>query len=210
MPTSILLDRETKGVFVEDICANTALINKMTDIAVANNLKASDADINETIHAIVATDKQHEYDKILFQKLFDYTSLTKYQNRTTVTIIARIKDLLTCLPHTYLCLCIDGYAGAISIENISEKTTIISCYSILQRKRYPPKSHNRKDKQMNELMVVLGNAGYIYFKTKRLSIDMALFDLNEKMNQIGVNTDNFHPKKITLRDENGLTIETQP
>ena len=123
--TAYLLDRETKGVFVEDICANTALINKMTDIAVANNLKASDADIN-AIHAIVATDKQHEYDKILFQKLFDYTSLTKYQNRTTVTIIARIKDLLTCLPHTYLCLCIDGYAGAISIENISEKTTIIS------------------------------------------------------------------------------------
>lgn len=63
---------------------------------------------------------------------------------------------------------------------------------------------------MNELMIVLGNAGYIYFKTKRLSIDMALFDLNEKMNQIGVNTDNFHPKKITLRDENELTIETQP
>ena len=48
---------------------------------------------------------------------------------------------------------------------------------------------------MNELMVVLGNAGYIYFKTNRLSIDMALFDLHEKMNQIGINTDNFHPKK---------------
>lgn len=124
--TAYLLDCETKGVFVEDICANTVLINKMTDIAIANNLKASDSDINETIHAIVATDKQHEYDKTLFQKLFDYTSLAKYQNSTTAAIIARIKDLLTCLPHTYLCLCIDGYAGAISIENISEKTTIIS------------------------------------------------------------------------------------
>lgn len=59
----------------------------------------------------------------------------------------------------------------------------------------------------NELCLGFGGCGHIYFSTKRGAVDVALTELYEKLNGIGVNTDNMSPKTAIIRDANGLTIE---
>lgn len=61
--------------------------------------------------------------------------------------------------------------------------------------------------EKNELCLGFGRCGHIYFSTKRGAVDVALMELRERLNSIGVNTDNMSPKTAILRDANGLTIE---
>lgn len=61
--------------------------------------------------------------------------------------------------------------------------------------------------EKNELCLGFGRCGHIYFSTKRGAVDVALYELREKLSSIGVNTDNMSPKTAILRDANGLTIE---
>jgi len=61
--------------------------------------------------------------------------------------------------------------------------------------------------EMNKLFLGFGRCGYIHFSTNRGAVDVALTELYEKLNGIGVNTDNMSPKIAILGDANGLTIE---
>ena len=55
---------------------------------------------------------------------------------------------------------------------------------------------------MNELMVVFGNAGYVYFETEKEIASSAYYDFIRHMRMSGINVDNLHPTKVVLRDIN--------
>ncbi len=53
---------------------------------------------------------------------------------------------------------------------------------------------------MNELMVVFGNQGYIYFPTKASNCEDAVEDFINTLKKAGINTDNLCIMTCTLRD----------
>lgn len=60
---------------------------------------------------------------------------------------------------------------------------------------------------MNELIVVIDNDNWIYFKTDATDVGSAIDDCLDAAESVGINFDNIDPYKCLLRDRYGETID---
>jgi len=61
---------------------------------------------------------------------------------------------------------------------------------------------------MNELMITIGSEDWIYWKTYKTKAWEAWMEARRKMEEIGMNIDNFYPDELRLRNENGEDIDS--
>ena len=61
----------------------------------------------------------------------------------------------------------------------------------------------------NELAVFIDCEDWFYFTTEKSTIDEAIHDLYERLDEIGVNFDNMIFMRAALRDKDGNTIEEE-
>ena len=59
----------------------------------------------------------------------------------------------------------------------------------------------------NELMISLGNNGWLYFPTGQSTCERAIDDFLHNLEKVGVNTDNIRIKECSLRNEDGEEID---
>ncbi len=60
---------------------------------------------------------------------------------------------------------------------------------------------------MNEIMICLGDAGWVYYKTDETNCKWAIEEFEKALENAGVNTDNLNIKEAYLRNEEGNDID---
>lgn len=67
------------------------------------------------------------------------------------------------------------------------------------------------DEYENELYIIYGNAGYVYFPTNSMTIDDAMTEYEMSLKAINLDACNLIPTEITLRTyPEGEEIESDP
>ena len=61
---------------------------------------------------------------------------------------------------------------------------------------------------MNELMAVISTEDWLYWKTEEIKAWNAWDEMLRNMETIGINVDNFCPRELKLRNENGEDIDS--